>query len=254
MDKDIEISQAIICSGGGGTRLKLGSKSCIIYKNKLLLEYCIISCLNANIKNIVITIPPKEYNFGEKKRKMLFRLMKKYSGIKFVRDDQKGFRSQPNYVRNYLDQAAPFYLLTGHSPQSSLFLRKLTSFYHRQSIVLSGYKYRYEKNVLMCMVHRNKIRSCKNFKLIRPRIFRPLKKEQFIIESPYILNYDFYDRYVKKDNYSHWIGHYVDKFVSTGNSAYCIENFGNIPEIDYKKDLLKALGIIDQLNKSEHYY
>lgn len=250
----MKISQAIICGAGTGSRLKLGTKSCIIYKNKLLLEYCIISCLNAGIKNIVVTVVPKEYSLGKKKAAMLAKLMKIYPNIKFVHDNQKSFRSKPNYVRNYLDQTAPFYLLTGHSPQSSLFLKKLASLYHGQAIVLSGYKYRYEKNVSMCMVRKNKVRNCKIFKLIKPSVFRLSKEERFIIESPYILNYHFYDRYVKKDNYSYWIGHYVDKFVKEGNPAYCIENCGNIPEIDYKKDLSKALRIVDQLDKSEHYF
>lgn len=45
----MDLFQAIICAGGIGSRLKLGPKAYIIYENKLLLEYCIISCLNANI-------------------------------------------------------------------------------------------------------------------------------------------------------------------------------------------------------------
>jgi hypothetical protein len=252
--KKMDISQAIICGAGTGSRLKFGPKSCLIYKNKLLLEYCIISCLNTNTKNIVVTIVPKEYNLGKKKTVMLTKLIKKYSEIKFVYDDQKSFRSKPTYLRKYLDQTKPFYLLTGHSPQPHLFLKKIASFYHKKSIVVAGYKYRYEKNVSMCMVHKNEIKSCKNFNLVRPALFRPSKKEQFIIESPCILNYDFYDKYIKKDNYSHNIFHYVNKFVRDGNKAYCIENFGHIPEIDYKRDLLKELKIVDRLNKSEHYF
>lgn len=250
----MNVSQAIICGGGKGLRLGMGSKPFIIYKNKLLLEYCIISCLNANIKDIIITIVPKKYNLGREKTAMLVELIKKYPGIKFVYDDQKGFGEKPDYVRKYLDQTAPFYLLTGHSPQSSLFLKKLALLYRKQSIVFSGYKYGYKKRMSVCMVNQNKIGSCENFELIRPRVFKSSKKEQFIIGEPHILNYHFYDEYAKKDNYSHSIEYYVDKFVRDGNSAYCIENFGNIPEIDYKRDFSKALEIIDQLDKEEHYF
>lgn len=249
----MNVSQAIICAGGKGTRLKLGSKPFIIYKNKLLLEYCIISCLNANIKDIIITIVPKKYNLGREKTAMLVELIKKYPGIKFVYDDQKGFGKKPDYVRKYLDQTAPFYLLTGDSPQSSLFLKKMDLLYYKGSIVLSGYRQKYTKNVVICKITANKIENSKKIILTRPIVFKA-SKEYVIINSPYILDYDFYDRYVKDGDNFHWIGSSINKFIRDKNQAYCVENLGNIPAISYKRDFLELLKTIDQLDKEEHYF
>ena len=66
----IKVSQAIIGGGGQGSRLKLGNKSTIVYRNKLLIELCIVSCLNASINNIIVTIVPEELR-TRKQNKML---------------------------------------------------------------------------------------------------------------------------------------------------------------------------------------
>ena len=244
----MKVNQALILAGGVGSRLGLGTKSLLMYKGKILLEYLIDSCIKANIKNIAVVLVPKELekNIDKNKLKRLNFIIRKYPKIKFVRGSNLSFRETPNEVRNHLDEKEPFFILCGQSPQASSHLENMSKAYKKNTVVTSGYKYRHDYIVSMGKVGKNKIVSFTNMESTRPRNFTASSKE-FITHFPYIIDFDFYDNYLKKDKYKYRLEFYLNNFLKNGGDIYYIENPIQISEVDYKVDIPRLHKSIDRL-------
>lgn len=250
----MKVQQALICAGGLGTRLGLGTKSLIIYKGKLILEYLLISCLKADIKNVVVATIPKKYEryLSQEKLKMFYDLKRKYPNFIFIRDTgHRSFRKVPNYVRKYLNTSKPFFLLCGHSPQSSSFLKKIGSCYKPNTLVISGYNYRYDSILSTGLFENNKMVSISNFEYKKPKSYKCLKRNEFVQHFPYIMDYEFYDNFIKKDDYKNRVEFYPKKFLESGSTVKILRNPVEISEIDFRKDLAKLKNSIDFINKTE---
>lgn len=240
-------------ASGKGTRLGLGTKSLIMYKKRLILEYLLESCVQAGITHIVVTIIPKTFERKIEKIKLerLKLLIQKYPNIKFIRGNlDSNTRRGPNDYRRYLDQKKAFYFLCGQSPQSSLFLRKLATLYKKDSIVVSGYRHRYGCAVSIGKSRGNKIKSFKNIKCATPKNFKVSGKNH-ITEFPYILNFSFYDKFVKKDGFKDIIELYPSRFSKNGGTVYFAANPIDVPEVDYPKEfpgLLKSINLLIKKN------
>ena len=173
MKSPSRVNQALIMAGGVGNRLGLGTKSHILYKGRIILEYVVESCLQAGIENLVVVLVPEsmEANIENEKIKRLKVLMTKYPKIKFVRGSNLSFRETPDEVRHNLDQSKPFYLLCGQSPQSSLFLKQLANLYKPDSIVCSGYQNRNDYIVSIGKTRGDEIKKFSNIEVYNPKKF-----------------------------------------------------------------------------------
>ncbi len=253
----MKVQQALICAGGLGTRLGLGTKSLIIYKGKLILEYLLISCLKADIKNVVVATIPKKYDryLSQEKLKMFKDLRRRYPNFLFIRDTEHcSFRKVPNYVRKYLSTSEPFYLLCGHSPQSSSFLREIGSLYKPNTLIISGYSYRCDSIVSTSLISNNKIVSISNLEYKKPKSYKCVKGNEFVRHFPYVMNYNFYDNFVRKDGYRDRVEFYPKKLFESGGTVRILRNPVEISEIDFKKDLAKLKNSIDFINKTERFW
>jgi len=244
----MKVQQALICAGGLGTRLGLGTKSFIIYRGRLILEYLLVSCIKAGIKNIVVVTIPRKYEkyLSQEKLKKFRNLKKKYPNIIFARDTgYRGFRKVPNYARRYLDVSKPFYLLCGHSPQISAFLRKISNYYKPGIITTSGYKYRYDTILSTGTTRGNFLITINNSEYKKPKAYNCSKRNEFVQHFPYVLDYEFYDNYIKKDNYKERAEFYLKKILGAGGSVQIFKNPVEISEIDFKRDFGKLKRSID---------
>lgn len=247
------VSQALIMAGGRGTRLGMGTKSHILYKGKILLEYVIKSCISANIENIVVFLPSKDIERGLEKEKVVQSklLQKEYPRITWIQYPKElglGFRGAPNEVKKYLGRDS-FYLLCGQSPQSGTFLKKLGVLYEPNSVVLSGYKYRHEFFASIAKVQDKKIVAFTNIECTKPRDFNT-KENNYITSLPYVWNFDYYDEVMKKDALSNWVEFYPNSFMKNGGKCYLLENPIKVSEVDYRKDLPALFKSIDYLDKT----
>jgi len=247
----MKVNQALILAGGTGSRLGLGTKSHLMYKGKIILEYLIESCVKAGIKHIVVVLVPKhlEEKIAKKSVNRLELLVKKYPEIIFVRDSNKSFRSTPNEVREHLDESKPFFILCGHSPQSSSHLKEMAKIYKNKSIIASGYEYRHDYIVSIGKTRKDKIVSFLNIESTRPKSFDASTNE-LIIHFPYIIDFDFYDNHLKKDNYKYRMEFYLNNFLKNNGDVYYLKNSVSVSEIDYKVDLPKLHTSITNLIKS----
>lgn len=252
----MKVSQALIMAAGRGTRLGLGTKSYILYKGKILLEYVVESCIHAGIKNIVVILPSLDVESTLEKEKIIRSrlLQKSHPEIKWIqlpKDLGIGFRGAPILVRKYLGYEKPFYLICGQSPQSALFLRKLGNLYKPNSIVLSGYKYRYEFFASVAKVKNNKITEFTDIQCTKVRSFVSNKNE-YITHMPYVWTYKYYNEVMKSDSLHNWVEFYPAKYMKNGGSCYLLENKDVVSEVDYKKDLPKLYKSIDNLTKNNY--
>ena len=252
----LKINQALIMAGGRGTRLGMGTKSYILYKNRVFLDYVIESCLTAGINNIVVFLPSKdiEANLEKKKIDRVHELIKRHSRIKWIQYPKElglGFRGAPNEVKKYLGQRKPFFLLCGQSPQSASFLRKMGSLRKPNSIILSGYKYRHDFFVSIAKTKGNKIINFTNIETIKPRDFR-VKGNDYIAHMPYVWNFEYYDKIMKRDSLKSWVEFYPMDFMKEGGKCFLVENPISVSEVDYKKDLPRLFKSIDRLVKTKY--
>ena len=249
----MKVKQALILAGGTGSRLGLGTKSYLMYKGKIILEYAIKSCVNANIENIVVALVPKklEKNIEKRKLKRLSLLIKQYPNIKFIRGQGLSFGETPDEVRQYLNENEPFFIMCGQSPQSSSHLKRMAKKYKSNSIVTSGYKYRYDYVVSIGKVSKDQIVSFVNIESARPKVFVANTKE-LITHHPYIIKYDFYDKYLKGDNYKDKFELCPNKFLKDGGDVFFLKNPIKISEVDYKVDLPKLHKSIDYLIENNY--
>jgi len=103
----LKVDQALIMAGGRGTRLRMGTKSYILYKDRVLLDYVIESCLTAGIKNIVVFLPSRdiEVNLEKERVEKVYALRKRHPRIKWIQYPTElglGFRGAPNEVKKCL--------------------------------------------------------------------------------------------------------------------------------------------------------
>lgn len=244
-------------AGGKGTRLGLGTKSYILYKNRVLLDYVIESCIVAGIKNIVVFLPSKDIEADLEREKVVkvHSLIKKYSNIKWIQYPKElglGFRGAPDEVKKYLGQKKPFYLLCGQSPQSVSFLKNLGSLYKTNSIVLSGYRYRHEFFASIAKTKNNEIVNFTNIETIKPKDFK-VKGNEYITHMPYIWNFEYYDKIMKRDSLKSWVEFYPLEFMKEGGNCFLVKNPISISEVDYKKDLQGLFKSIDYLVMTKYH-
>lgn len=252
----MKVNQALIMAGGRGTRLGLGTKSYILHKGRILLEYVIESCIFADIKNIVVFLPSKDIESGleKEKTKRCRLLIQKYPWIKWVQYPKElglGFRGAPNEVKKYFDERKPFYLLCGQSPQSSLFLKKLGNLYKPNSIVLSGYRYRHEFLASIGKVKGKRIAEFTNIECTKPRDFN-VKGQEYITHMPYVWNFEYYDKIMKRDSLKSWVEFYPNDFIKNGGECFLLENPIRVSEVDYKNDLPKLFKSINLLDRKKY--
>lgn len=252
----LKVNQALIMAGGRGTRLGMGTKSYILYKGRVLLDYVIESCKTTGIKNIVVFLPSKDIEAKLEKVKVekVHSLIKKYPEIKWIQYPKElglGFRGAPNEVKKYLSQKKPFFLLCGQSPQSSSFLRKLGNLYKRNSIVLSGYKYRHEFFTSIAKTKGTKIVDFTNIETIKPRDFK-VEGNEYITHMPYVWNFEYYDKIMKRDSLKSWVEFYPLEFMKEVGKCFLAENPISVSEVDYKKDLSSLFRSIDKLVKTKY--
>ena len=133
----MNVKQAIIGAGGHGERLG---------KGRLILDYLLEQCVKAGISNIVVSFLNKQQVSKLKPQKVeLFnQLVSKYPQAKFFQEESESYGRIPDNVRHLLNQADPFFFFCGQSPQSSTHLRKMDSIYLDKSLIMSGFKYRYD--------------------------------------------------------------------------------------------------------------
>ncbi len=181
-------------------------------------------------------------------------LKKKYPWIKWIQYPKElglGFRGAPNEVKKYFGEKKPFYLICGQSPQSSLFLKKLGSLYKPNSIVLSGYRYRHEFFASIGKVNNKKITEFTNIECTKPRDFK-VKGQEYITHMPYVWNFEYYDKVMKKDSLKSWVEFYPNDFIKDGGKCYLLENPVTVSEVDYTKDLRKLFKSIDLLQRKKY--
>ncbi|AHB40726.1 MAG: hypothetical protein ACD_24C00313G0002 [uncultured bacterium] len=245
-----KVNKALIMAGSSGTRLGMGTKSHILYKDRLLLEYVLDSVNLAGIKDLVVFLPNKDIEDTLSKEKItrLRYLKESNSNIRWVQFPKElglGFRGALDLVKDHFG-SEPFYLLCGHSPQSSSFLKRMGDTYTDNSIVLSGYRYRYESCVSIGKVESNKVIDFNNIAAAEPRDFRATENE-YITQMPYIIDFKFYEDTIKKDLFKNKIEFYPKEFIKEGGTCYLLENPVQISEVDYMKDFKLLLESIDAL-------
>lgn len=247
----MKVNQALILAGGHGSRMGLGIKSLLLYKDKIMLEYLVESCVKAGIKNIVIAFVPKsmEGDIPKEKIRALNGLVKKYPVVKLVRDINEKLREAPEQLRSFLDQNKPFFIMCGQSPQLPSHLKTMSKIYKNGSIVTSGYEARRELKMISGKVKSDQILAFKRHSFKKLRNF-VIPKGELITHFPYIIDYNFYDNYVKADNYKEMFEFCPEKYLSDKKTVFCVKNEISISEIDYKEDLFKLHKSVDKVLNS----
>jgi len=245
-----KVKRALVMAGSRGSRLGMGTKSLIIYKGKILLEYVLEPIFLAGVEDVLVFLPNKddEESIPKKSLERLDYLKKKYKEITWVQYPTElglGFRGAVNLVIDHFG-TEPFYLLCGHSPQSFLFLEKMEKVYTDGSIVVSGYKYRYESCVSIARVNGNKIIGFENISGEKPKEFTS-EGDNYITQMPYVIDRNFYEETIKKDKYKNKIEFYPKVYLESNNNCLLVENPITISEVDYEKDFQKLLHSIDTL-------
>lgn len=250
MESRIKVNQALIMAGGIGSRLGLGTKSHILYKGKIILEYVVESCITAGIENIVVVLVPEyfERNIENEKLHRLNLIMSEYPKVKFIRGSNLSFRETPNEVRSNFDETKPFFLLCGQSPQLSSFLIKLANLYIKNSIVCSGYKKRHDFIVSVGKTKGNEIVGFTNTEVKKPKVFLT-KRGEVITHFPYILDFQFYDNYIKSDNYKDRVEFYPDRLLKNGGKVFWALNPITLSELDYKEELPELFESVSMVSK-----
>ncbi len=192
-----------------------------------------------------------EKNIENEKLKRLKILKTKYPNVRFVRGSSLRFREIPNELRSNLDESRPFYLLCGQSPQSSLFLKRLAKLYKPNSIVCSGYQNRHDYIVSIGKIKGNEIKNFSNIEVDNPRKFEAGRGE-VITQPPYILDFRFYDKYLKTDNYKDRFEFYPDKLLKDGGKVYFAINPILLSELDYREELPDLFQSISLLTKNNY--
>jgi NDP-sugar pyrophosphorylase family protein len=246
----MKVEQALIMAGGRGTRLGMGTKSHILYKGKILLEYMIECCVAAEIKKIVVFLPNKdienEINKASLDRvKIVKNKYPQITWIQYPKDLGLGFRGAVKLVKKYFSNK-PFFLMCGQSPQSALFLKNLGSLYMPGAIVVSGYKDRHDLMVSTGETKANEIVRFANTEGENQNKYQA-KNGEIIAHSPYVLDFQFYDKYLKTDNYRNRLEYYPELLLRDGGKVYFIKNPIEVSEIDYKEELPELYKSIDML-------
>ena len=142
----MKVRQAIIGAAGNGERLGLGTKSLMIYKGRIILDYLVEECVKAGIDNIVISaLSNEELSKVESQKAILFKsLIAKYPQIKLKQEGTTSYGRIPDRVRHLVNTSQPFYFFCGQSPHPASHLRKMSKHHSGGSLVVSGYKYRYD--------------------------------------------------------------------------------------------------------------
>jgi len=245
----MKVNQAIVCAAGTGSRLGLGVKSLIIYRDKILLDYLLRSILQLKLSKIIVNIPAKSYypNISNDALAKLNDLITRYPEITFVEDDNQSFGRRPDYLRKYLYTRKPFFLFCGQSPQLSSHIKRMSEVYEKGCLVTSGYKYRYEKIIPVGEVIDNRIKKIEVKTFSRPTVINSLIETQTIPHYPMILDYNFYDTYPKNDDFKFRMYNYINDFIQKGGNVINVDNPITISEIDYSDDLDKLFRSVDQI-------
>lgn len=250
-----KVNKALVMAGSRGSRLGMGTKSHILYKNKILLEYVLEPIFLAGIKDILVFLPNKDDDdkIPRKSLERLDYLKNKYKDIMWVQYPTElglGFRGAIDLVINHFGKE-PFYLLCGHSPQSYVHLKKMAKIFTDGSVVLSGYKYRYESCVSIATTNAYKAIGFENIEKNKPEDFI-VEGDKHITQMPYIIDRTFYEETIKKDLFKNKIEFYPKIYLENEKTCYVIENPIKISEVDYKKDFQKLLDSIDTLIDSAY--
>jgi len=130
-------------------------------------------------------------------------------------------------------------------------LKRLGNLYRPGSIVLSGYRYRHEFFASIAKVKGNNIIDFTNVETIKPRDFRVMRNE-YITHMPYVWNFEYYDKIMKRDSLKSWVEFYPMEFMREGGKCFLVKNPILISEVDYKKDLPRLYKSIDSLVKTRY--
>lgn len=252
----MKVQQALIMAAGRGTRLGLGTKSYILYRGKILLEYVIESCVLLGLKRIVVILPSLDVESTLDREKIIRSrlLQKNHPEIKWIqlpKDLGIGFRGAPTLVKKYLGYEKPFFLLCGQSPQSVPFLKNLGNLYKPNSIVLSGYRYRHEFFASIAKIKGRKITEFTDIQCTKVRDFTT-KNNEYITHMPYVWTYKYYNEVMKADSLHNWVEFYPAKYMKNGGNCYLLENKNVVSEVDYIKDLPKLYKSTDSLVKNNY--
>ena len=69
---------------------------------------------------------------------------------------------------------------------------------------------------------------------------------------PYVWNFEYYDKVMKKDSLKSWVEFYPNDFIKDGGKCYLLENPVTVSEVDYTKDLRKLFKSIDLLQRKKY--
>lgn len=243
------VNQAIIGGAGNGERLGLGTKSLIVYKNRLILDYLLEQCVKAGISNIVVSFLTKQQvsKLDSQKIKLINQLLNKYPQVKFFQEETRSYGRIPDSVRHLINQSEPFFFFCGQSPQSSTHLQKMDSIYSDKSLVMSGFKYRYDVVVPVAKTNGTKIVEIKLIKSNEPVEVKLTKANEIVPHYSMILDYNFYDNYPKNSGFEERMYFYVNSFIKDGGNVEYIDCSYQVSEIDYPRDLDKLYKSIDFL-------
>ena len=222
-----KVNKALVMAGSRGSRLGMGTKSHILYKNKILLEYVLEPILLSGIEDVLVFLPNKdiEKDIPVESLARLRYLKDKYRQITWVQyptEHGLGFRGAIDLViDHYYDH--PFYLLCGHSPQSYLHLESMGEIYKEDSIVLSGYRYRYESCVSIATLRENKATKFSNIEQAKPTDF-VVGGNKLITQMPYIIDRMFYKETLKEDLFKSKIEFYPKIYLEKNKECFVLEN------------------------------
>jgi len=107
------------------------------------------------------------------------------------------------------------------------------------SIVLSGYRYRYESCVSVATINENEVIGFDNISKDIPEDFI-VNSDHYITQMPYIIDRAFYKNTIKKDLFKNKIEFHPKIHIENNKRCYILENPIKISEVDYKKRLQKT--------------
>ena len=158
-------------------------------------------------------------------------IIEKYKGLEVLVDDLESFVNiETSFRKEHLRTV----------------LKKMEKVYTKDSIVVSGYKYRYESCVSIARVNGNKIIGFENISGEKPKEFTS-EGDNYITQMPYVIDRNFYEETIKKDKYKNKIEFYPKVYLESNNNCLLVENPITISEVDYEKDFQKLLHSIDTL-------
>ncbi len=231
MSKYTPVKQALILSGGRGTRMSKefnpdSCKSLIKYNGKEMISYLVDSLIEGGITDFVFATN----NHSDLAVKEII-TEKGIKNFTVVVSDGK-YRGVPYEIRDYLEDR--FLMVCGHHPVSSEHVRKMIVSSKEHENVMSVY----DNSIYTMDKDKRIIKDGEGLRFIDLKLEK-IGENHLYVRNPYILNKKIIES-VHNDNYTQTFSYYIFKNSLLGEKIGLVEA-DMPPEFDYDSEFIRTV-------------